>query len=29
MSKLLPLKTTIDIPILISYITKLQLLKFG
>ena len=28
-SKLLPLKTTIDIPIIISYITKLQHIKFG
>ena len=28
-SKLLPLKTIIDIPIIISYITKLQQLKFG
>ena len=28
-SKLLPLKTTIDIPIIISYIMKLSHLKFG
>ena len=28
-SKLLPLKTNIDIPIMISYVTKLQCLKFG
>ena len=28
-SKLLPLETNIDIPIMISYVTKLQCLKFG
>ena len=28
-SKLLPLKTTINIPMIISYITKFQCLKFG